>query len=117
MSISSRDENVIKHIIDYCEQIEETNKEFEDNHEVFERSNTYRNALSLCILQIGELVTVLSDEFKETHTEIPWRDIKAMRNIVAHRYGTVNKEMLWNTVHEDIIELKDFCKACLEHDD
>lgn len=115
MPIKARDENVIRHIIDYCEQIEETNREFENDYEVFDKSNTYRNALSLCILQIGELVTVLSDEFKEAHTEIPWRDIKAMRNIVAHKYGTVNKEMLWNTAHEDIIELKAFCSNVLEN--
>ena len=68
----------------------------------------------MCILQIGELVTVLSDDFKNSYTQVPWRDIKAMRNIVAHRYGTVNKDMLWNTVHEDIIELKNFCKNVLE---
>lgn len=114
MSISSRDQNVIKHIIEYCEQIEETNKEFENKYEVFVKSNTYRNAISLCILQIGELVTVLSDDFKNSYTQVPWRDIKAMHNIVAHRYGTVNKDMLWNTVHEDIIELKNFCKNVLE---
>ena len=40
MSISSRDQNVIKHIIEYCEQIEETNKEFENKYEVFGKSNT-----------------------------------------------------------------------------
>lgn len=82
MLINVRDLNVLKHIIEYCDQI-------------------------------GELVTVLSDEFKEEYKEIPWRDIKAMRNIVAHRYGTVDKEMLWNTVHEDVPELKGFCKTVL----
>lgn len=113
MLINVRDLNVLKHIIEYCDQIGETNREFDDDYDKFLDSNTYRNALSLCILQIGELVTVLSDEFKEEYKEIPWRDIKAMRNIVAHRYGTVDKEMLWNTVHEDVPELKGFCKTVL----
>lgn len=113
MQINARDINVIKHIIEYCSQIQETNKEFKDDYKVFAVSNTYRNALSLCILQIGELVTVLSDEFKEAHPQIPWRDIKAMRNVVAHRYGTVNKDMLWHTAHEDILELQAFCKSVL----
>lgn len=94
MQINSRDGNIIKHIMEYCRQIEETNREFEDDYKAFISSNTYRNALSLCILQIGERVTVLSDEFKEAHPQIPWRDIKAMRNIVAHRYGTINQDML-----------------------
>ena len=114
MPISFRDKNVIKHIMDYCEQITETNKEFKDSYDTFKNSNTYRNAISLCILQIGELVTVLSDDFKAANTNVPWRDIKAMRNIVAHKYGTVNIEMLWNTAHEDIIELAQFCKNVLQ---
>lgn len=42
MRISSRDANVIRHMIDYCRQIEETNKEFGDHYETFKASNTYR---------------------------------------------------------------------------
>ncbi len=103
-------------MIDYCRQIEETNKEFGDHYETFKASNTYQNALSLCVLQIGELVTALSDEFKAEYPQIPWRDIKAMRNIMAHRYGAVNKDMLWHTVHEDILELRVFCETVLRED-
>ena len=37
-----------------------------------------RQAVSMCILQIGELVGNLSDEFKAEHNVIPWREIKAI---------------------------------------
>lgn len=70
---------------------------------------TYRNAVALCVLQIGELVSVLSDDFKAEHSQIPWRDIKAMRNIVAHHYGSIDTEILWNTTLEDIPALEAFC--------
>lgn len=114
MPVNDRDINVLKHIIEYCCQIDETNREFKDDYETFKASNTYRNAVCLCILQIGELVTVLSDDFKGNYTQMPWRDIKAMRNIVAHRYGMVDKDMLWNTVHEDIPALRMFCEGILK---
>jgi len=64
--------------------IEDTLNEFDGDRVVFDTSKTYRNALALCILQIGELAGNLSDEFKWENGGIPWRDIKMMRNIVAH---------------------------------
>ena len=99
-------------MIDYCRQIEETGGCMRDADRV--KDHVYKNALSMCVLQIGELVSVLSDEFKLAHMEIPWRDVKAMRNIMAHSYGTVDDELLMNTVKEDIPALKDFCVRCLE---
>ena len=66
----------------------------------------YRNAVALCILQIGELVGKLSEDFRTNHAVIPWRKIKAMRNIVAHSYGTVDAEVTWEIITEDIPVLK-----------
>lgn len=66
--------------------------------------------LALCVLQIGELVGVLTDEFKEEHSEMPWKDIKQMRNVVAHRYGAFDFDILWETVTDDIPTLKEFCE-------
>ena len=108
-----RDESCLKHIIDYCGQIEGTLAEFGDDREMLDKSNTFKNALCLCVLQIGELSGILSDDFKNTHNEMPWRDIKIMRNIVAHRYGTIDAAMLWETAHSDIEQLKNFCLKCL----
>ena len=76
MSVGERDHSILKHIIDYCDQIDETIKRFGDDFEIFDQDIIYRNAASLCILQIGELVGVLSDEFKEEHPDIPWAQIK-----------------------------------------
>ena len=42
------------------------------------------------ILQIGELAGKLSDDFRHEHNQIPWQQIKATRNIVAHSYGSVD---------------------------
>ncbi len=40
------------------------------------------------------------------HKEIPWREIKLMRNIVAHRYDTVDHSITWDVVEKDIPTLK-----------
>ena len=61
----------------------------------------------MCILQIGEYVSRLSDEFKESHDNIPWRKIKGMRNFAAHQYEHIEFEVLWHTITEELPELKE----------
>ena len=109
----SRDHSVLRHIISYCDQIDETVAHFGEGYERFVGSAVYRNAVALCILQIGELVGKLTDEFKEQYPDIPWKQIKAMRNIVAHSYGTVDPETTWEIVNEDIPALRKFCEEIL----
>lgn len=109
-----RDRNILEHIVNYCDQIEETVKRFGDDYEVFATDSVYRNATALCILQIGELVGKLSDEFRAGHGEIPWRQIRAMRNIVAHNYGSVDAETSWEIITSDIPMLKEFCIRAAE---
>ena len=61
----------------------------------------------MCIIQIGELVSRLSEEFIEKHREIPWYEIKAMRNLHAHDYDNVNFEIVWETLINDIPQLEE----------
>lgn len=105
-----RNISVLKHILLYCEQIEQTIIRFGDEYVLFESDPIYRNAVALCILQIGELVGKLTDEFRKDHSAIPWRQIKAMRNIVAHQYGTIDAEITWEIITEDIPTLKNYCQ-------
>lgn len=108
-----RDRSILEHIISYCDQIEETMIRFGDRYDIFSDDPIYRNAAALCILQIGELVGKLSEEFRIAHPGVPWRQIKAMRNIVAHSYGTIDPEVTWEVMTEDIPELKSYCNQIL----
>ena len=108
-----RDLSILRHIISYCEQIEQTIDHFGNTYESFSTSQIYRNAVALCILQIGELVGKLTDSFRAHNSAIPWRQIKAMRNIVAHSYGTVDPETTWEIICTDIPGLKIYCLSIL----
>jgi uncharacterized protein with HEPN domain len=55
---------------------------------------------------IGEAVKNLPDDLKKAHSEIPWRDIAGMRDIVVHQYFGVDLEFVWQVVTKDIPELK-----------
>ena len=108
-----RDKSILRHIVSYCEQIEQTVEHFGNEEEIFAESKIYRNAAALCILQIGELVGKLTEEFRQQHSAVPWRQIKAMRNIVAHSYGSVDPETTWEIITEDIPVLKKYCCSIL----
>ena len=104
-----RNISILNHIVGYCEQIEETIYRFGNDYDVFSTDAIYRNAAALCVLQIGELAGKLTDEFRTAHPGAPWRQIRGMRNIVAHSYGTVDPEVTWEILTEDIPKLKAYC--------
>lgn len=114
MQSNSRNADVLKHIVNYCDQIELTVQRFGRDYSTFESDLIYKNATALCVLQIGELTTHLTDDFKSTYTGMPWTQIKALRNIVAHNYGKIDSQSLWETITEDIPKLKSYSTGIIE---
>ena len=104
MTIPNRDIQILQKIQGYCDDIMFTHTEYDRNYNTFCSNPTYRNAIALCLLQIGELVKKLS-------TTIPWKAIRGMRNVVAHEYGHIDIDTIWETSEAGIIELRDFCAA------
>ncbi len=46
---------------------------------------------------VGEAARRVSPEFQSAHGEIPWALIIGQRNILAHEYGEVRSERIWET--------------------
>ena len=69
----------------------------------------------MCVLQIGELTVHLTDDFKVKYSSMPWQDIKRMRNIAAHRYGSFDIDVLWDTIANDIPSLRKYCLEAINH--
>ncbi len=106
---------LLLHMIDYAKQIDEANEMFHADLETLKNNSVYRNAVAMCVLQIGELAGKLTEDFRsETSSEIPWRAVRGLRNIVAHSYGSVDSESLWETITADIPTLADFCRRKIE---
>jgi|SRR3989344_1552064 len=55
---------------------------------------------------IGEAVKHLSNEMKDKHPEIPWKNIAGMRDILIHEYAGVQVERVWQTAKNDLPPLK-----------
>ena len=108
------DRQRIQHIRSYCEDIEMFLARFGRDYDVFVQDRAYFNAVSMCILQIGELANSLSEEFRQATSEkMPWKMIRGMRNLLAHAYGEVDEEIVWETAINDIPMVKAFCDEML----
>lgn len=111
MSNKERNIDILKRIVSYCDEITETKAYFGDSFEVFRSNSIYKNAVAMCVLQIGELSGQLTEGFKEKYSDVPWRNIKGMRNVVAHKYGSIDVETMWETLQDDIIVLRNYCDS------
>lgn len=111
------DRQRIRRIRDYCAEIGKTVARWGDSFEAFDGDADFQRSVSFCILQIGELCGGLSDEYRaETAKRVQWAQIKGMRNLVAHSYGSMSREVIWETALKDIPELMRFCEAQLDAD-
>jgi uncharacterized protein with HEPN domain len=115
MNLSNKDIDIVEHILEYCNEINETKSRFGETFEDFNKDFVYRNASAMCILQIGELAGHLSDDFKLNFSAIPWKSIKNMRNLFAHNYGSIDVLLTWETITQDIPNLKNYCEGILKN--
>lgn len=63
--------------------------------EKYDADEAIRLAAEAILHKIGEAVSRLPDEFTAAHPEVPWRAMKATRNIVAHKYEQIDYEIIW----------------------
>ncbi len=66
----------------------------------------YRAAVMYQLMIIGDAASHLSEAFKDTHPEIPWKDVIGLRVQLAHHYWEAQWARIEQTVAEDIPALK-----------
>jgi len=66
--------------------------------------------------RVGEAVARLPDDFVIAHPSVEWRKIKAMRNLVAHGYLRIDKEILWNALTDKMPELVTYLDHLVDDD-
>lgn len=51
---------------------------------------------------MGEASKNLSESFRESFAEVPWREIIGMRNFMQHVYMSIKVDILWTTATQDV---------------
>ncbi|WP_242393292.1 HepT-like ribonuclease domain-containing protein [Anaeromyxobacter oryzisoli] len=79
----------------------------------FERDERTVEAVCFALVVIGEAAAHVPDEVQATAQQIPWRKMKAMRNIAAHEYFGLDLGTVWQTATADVPALKPLLEALL----
>ena len=76
-----------------------------------------KRAISMTVLNIGELVKNITEETRKEYPQIPWKAIAGMRDITAHKYQTLRMEDVYYTVQKDFPLLKEKLNGILADND
>lgn len=60
------------------------------------------DAIERNFISIGEAARDFPDEVIKEHPEVPWGDMRAMRNFVVHVYWGVDPQRVWDTIHTNL---------------
>ena len=82
--------------------------------EEFKNDQLVQDAIIRCVEVIGEAARSVSEETQNRSPDIPWPLITGMRNILAHEYGTVDLEEVYDVVDQKIPELLTHLRPLIE---
>ena len=82
--------------------------------EEFLEDEKTKHSVGMAAINIGKLVKNLDFEFRKNYSEISWKDAARFRDVVAHKYETLDMEDVYNTIKYDFPELKSQIEKILE---
>jgi uncharacterized protein with HEPN domain len=102
-----RHADYVEHILDATQQVR--SYVAQTNKEMFLQDRKTQDAVILKILVIGEAAAQILDEhatFAQEHADIPWHQMKGMRNRMVHGYFETNLDLVWETIQVFIPDLE-----------
>ena len=107
MPLSERDRMLIGNIVEDANTLKQRLRHFDVtkdqflNDLSFEGSIIY-DSLMMPVYTLVEDAIHLSDDLTNELSDCPWDEIRGFRNIVAHGYRTVNRDVAWQIITDNI---------------
>lgn len=93
----------LEDIRDSCERVLDYAADLEPGHSPGDLLR--RDGILFNLQIIGEAVKRLPAEIRETQSEVPWREIAGMRDVIAHAYFALDWGIIWDVVENEIPDL------------
>lgn len=76
------------------------------DYQSFSQNTITVEACIFNLSQLGELTTKLDKDYMANYPDIPWNEMRGLRNKIVHDYEGVNLRLIWEIVSGDLPELK-----------
>ena len=74
----------------------------EVSKEEFYNNDILLDSMMFRMIQISENCKKLTDDYKSSRPEVPWSAMSGMRNRIVHDYGSVDLEIIYDTLKDDV---------------
>jgi len=102
------DKVFIRHMLDEVNFIIKESKDL--NYQDLLSDEILKRAILRSLEIIGEATKNLSNEFREEHSNIKWRELAGLRDKLIHFYFGVKWERVWDVIKNVIPEIEDKLK-------
>jgi len=102
----SKDPNIIiEHVLESISLIEKylEGKSIDD----FQNDVQLQDSVIRRMEIIGEAIKNLPDDIREKYTDVTWKEVVGMRDVLIHAYFRVDLELTWETIQSDLPILKE----------
>ncbi|OIP90890.1 MAG: hypothetical protein AUK24_03695 [Syntrophaceae bacterium CG2_30_49_12] len=86
------------------------------DYEAFAQDRKTQDAVVRNLEIIGEAAGRLPESIKVGATDIEWRKIVGLRNILVHEYFGISLPVIWDVVQNKLRPLETACRRLLEND-
>jgi uncharacterized protein with HEPN domain len=62
---------------------------------------------------IGEAANHIPAQVQQRHPDVPWAQMRGMRNVLVHEYFEIGLDLLWATIQNDLPVLKERLREVL----
>ena len=110
-----RTEDYLEHIVDSSGDILSFTNGF--TLEAFKADLRTQKAVVMSIIEIGEAATKIAasdPDFVAQNDDLPWSQMRGMRNRIAHGYFDIDLDIVWQTVVSAIPTLHQQAEALLD---
>ena len=97
------DQLYLKHILDAIDKVDTY---IAVGHEVFIASSHWQDAVIRQLEIIGEATKRLSKQFCLRHSDVPWRRIAGLRDVLIHDYMGVDISAVWEITQKNLPPLR-----------
>ena len=108
------DETYLEHIIDAITKVKRYTA---DGRIAFMADDKTQDAVVRNLEIIGEASKRLSDDLRNLHPDIPWKQAAGLRDVLSHDYMSIDLTIVWNVLDSRLPALREAVRELLASGD